>query len=559
MKNIKIGFKILIFMALVTSLSIIASVIQIRGMSDVNDQSTDIAENWLPTIVAASALNTSFSDYRIQEYKYVSATNADVAKGAEKSLQDLASEIQQDRKAYEKFITSDEERKLYDEFAKNFDQYTKIHDQIMSLVKDDQQTDAIQLIYGDSFKAYDAAGTAIDKIVALNSKGSQEASDKADQIFDHQEIIAVSSMIILITLAIFFTYSLARAVATPITSITKYMDVLSSGDLSQDVPSKDRSDEIGQMAQALQIFKDKLLRTRELEAAAAIEEKAKQARQERVNAATARFETSMTSIVKIVASASTELQASANSLAAAATQTSMQADSVAAASNESSTNIQTVAASSEELSASISEISNQVQKSSQVSSEAVSQSALVSDGIQKLVEAAQKIGDVTNVIRAISEQTNLLALNATIEAARAGDAGKGFAVVASEVKNLAASSAKSTEEIEQQIATIQLNTQEAAEAVQRITTTIQTVSEISGAIAAAIEEQSAATLEITRNVSQASSAANEVNSNITGVNEATVSTSASAKELLGAATELGQQAEMLKVEFDNYVAEIRAA
>lgn len=559
MKNIKIGFKILIFMGLVTIISIVTAILQVRGMSDVNDQSTEIAEVWLPTIVAATDLDASFSEYRIQEYKYVSAATHEIEAMSEKRLNEIAEQVQKDRKAYEPLITDAEEQALYKEFVTGYDKYMKVHAQVRDLVEAGEKSDAIQILYDASFKAYEEAGAGIDKIIDFNGKGSKDASDKADEIYSQQKMIALTAIAVLVVLSILFTILLSRAVATPISSITKYMDILSSGDLGKDVPSKDRSDEIGQMAQALQIFKDKLLKTRELEAAAEVERKSKESRQERINAATARFEESMTSIVKIVAAASTELQASANSLAAAATQTSMQADSVAAASNESSTNIQTVAASSEELSASISEISNQVQKSAEVSAEAVTQSGLVSEGIQKLVEAAQKIGDVTNVIRAISEQTNLLALNATIEAARAGDAGKGFAVVASEVKNLAASSAKSTEEIEQQIAQIQLNTQEAATAVQKITYTIQTVSEIAGTIAAAIEEQSAATLEITRNVSQASSAANEVNSNITGVNEATVSTSASAKQLLGAATELGQQAEMLKVEFDNYVTEIRAA
>lgn len=559
MKNFKIGIKILVFMGLVTFISCSASVIQIVGMSDVNSQSTEITTNWLPSVGSISMLNTAVSDFRIQEYKFVSASTPDIANQSEKSMEDILAKAQVEQKKYEPLISTSHERELYNSFVESLNTYLKSHAQIMNAAKSDNKSEADQILYGRSLDEYKVVKDLLNKLITLNQDGAQAASDKGDEIYAHQKLIAIIAMTVLVGLSAFFTFLLSRAVATPVSSITKYMDVLSSGDLSQDVPSKDRSDEIGQMAQALQIFKDKLLHTRELEATAEIERKLKETRQERVNAATERFEKSMTSIVRIVAAAATELQASANSLASAATQTSMQADSASSASNESSTNIQTVASSSEELSASISEISNQVQKSSQVSSEAVQQSELVSKGIQKLVEATQKIGDVTNVIRDISEQTNLLALNATIEAARAGDAGKGFAVVASEVKNLAASSSKSTEEIEQQIAQIQLNTRDAAEAVEKITSTIQMVSEISGAIAAAIEEQSAATLEITRNVSQASSAANEVNSNITSVNEATVATSASAKELLAAATELGQQAEMLKVEFDNYVSEIRAA
>ena len=559
MKNIKIGYKILIFMGLLTILSAITATLQSIGMADVNGKSTEIAEDWLPSIETVSGLNTSLSDFRIQEYKYVTAATPDVASKAEKSLNDLRTEIQSERARYEKMISDPKEKEIYNDFTANFDNYLKIHDQVMQFAKSEQSDEAEKLLYTKSLDLYQAAGAAIDQLIVINHQGSMNASKEADAIYATQHLIAIAAIVTMLILAVAFTILLARAVATPISSITKYMDILSAGDLTQDVPSKDRKDEIGQMAQALQIFKNNLSKTKELEISADAERKSKEARQERVNEATIRFERTMTDIVKIVAAASTELQASANALSSAANQTSMQADSVAAASNESSTNIQTVASSSEQLSASISEISNQVQKSSQIASEAVQQSQLVSSGIQKLVDAAQRIGDVTNVIRDISEQTNLLALNATIEAARAGEAGKGFAVVASEVKNLAASSAKSTEEISQQIAHIQNNTQEAAMAVEEISSTINKVSEISGAIAAAIEQQSAATLEITRNVSEASSAVNEVNSNITGVSEGTVTTSSSAKQLLSAANELGKQAELLKMEFDNYVEEIRAA
>ncbi len=559
MKNLKISFKILIFMGLLTIVSAGTAALQIEGMSELDKQSTEIADNWLPSIEAASAVNTALGNYRIQEFKYLAASNQHDGEKAEEDMERFSKKMDEQIQTYQKLLSSDEERELFRNFTQSYAEYMHVHQEFMSVYKSGDKDAANNIIYGKSFEKYSTTGNYIDQIISLNNKGSRASSDKADAIYEQQHILAIAAVIVLLFIALASTTLLSRFVATPIASITRYMDILSSGDLSQDVPSKTRKDEIGQMAQALQIFKDNLLRTRELESSAEIERKSKEVRQERVNAATARFEQSMTSIVHIVSAAAAKLQNSANALAAAATQTSMQADSVAAASNESSTNIQTVAASSEELSASISEISNQVQKSSQVSSEAVTQSQLVSEGIQKLVDAAGKIGAVTTVIREISEQTNLLALNATIEAARAGDAGKGFAVVASEVKNLAASSSKSTEEIEQQIAHIQSNTHDAAEAVQKITATIQMVSEISGAIAAAIEEQSAATLEITRNVSQASSSANEVNSNITSVNEATVATSASAKELLNAATELGQQAEMLKVEFDNYVAEIRAA
>jgi murein DD-endopeptidase MepM/ murein hydrolase activator NlpD len=178
--------------------------------------------------------------------------------------------------------------------------------------------------------------------------------------------------------------------------------------------------------------------------------------------------------------------------------------------------VQTVAAAAEELNASIAEIGRQVQSASTMAGGAVQQAEKTNQQVQGLAEAAQKIGDVVKLISDIAAQTNLLALNATIEAARAGDAGKGFAVVASEVKNLATQTAKATEEISQQIASIQAATGEAVGAIQGIGKTIVEINQVASSIAAAVEEQNASTREIARNVQETSAGTQEVSSNIDG-------------------------------------------
>jgi methyl-accepting chemotaxis protein len=177
-------------------------------------------------------------------------------------------------------------------------------------------------------------------------------------------------------------------------------------------------------------------------------------------------------------------------------------------------NVETVAAAVEELSYSISEISTRVNESSRIADVAVSHAKHSNTIVTSLNIASEKIGDVVKLISNIAGQTNLLALNATIEAARAGESGKGFAVVASEVKNLANQTAKATEEIAQQIGSIQGSTSLAVEAIQEISRTINQISEISTAIAAAVEEQSAATGEISRNIQQASHSTVSVAQNI---------------------------------------------
>jgi len=176
-----------------------------------------------------------------------------------------------------------------------------------------------------------------------------------------------------------------------------------------------------------------------------------------------------------------------------------------------------------------------------------------------LAEAANKIGEVVELITDIADQTNLLALNATIEAARAGDAGKGFAVVASEVKNLANQTAKATDEIGTQIGGIQTATKEAVAAIEQITKTISEIDEVASGIASAVEQQGAATQEIARNVEQAAAGTQEVSSNIGGVSQAAGETGTAATQIHGAADGLSQQSERLRAEVDRFLANVRTA
>ncbi len=241
------------------------------------------------------------------------------------------------------------------------------------------------------------------------------------------------------------------------------------------------------------------------------------------------FELNVKSVVETVAGSSTELQATAETMAAAAEEASSQSMAVASA--------------TEQLSKSIEEIASQVARSTQISSEAVTEAQNSNQQVQSLAEASQKIGDVVNLINDIASQTNLLALNATIEAARAGDAGKGFAVVASEVKNLANQTAKATDEIAAQINGIQSATQSAVTSIEGISRTINEVNEIATAIAGAVEEQSAAT--------------SEVSSNIDGVTQASQETGKSATEVLDAARGLSEQSESLGNQVDSFLVEVR--
>ncbi len=371
----------------------------------------------------------------------------------------------------------------------------------------------------------------------------------------------------LVSLAVVALLVLAGAVALlvrklaarPVQEMTKVVETMANGTTDVTVPMLTRGDELGVMARAVEFFRTNLIRTAEL---AAQEEKAQAervARAERLSALTNAFDRDATVVVDTVATAASNMRATATSLAGAARSASDQAVSVASISEETSNSVQTVAAAAEELAASVSEISRQVQESAEMAGRAVERSEHTTATVGNLVEAGQKIGNVVKLINDIASQTNLLALNATIEAARAGEAGKGFAVVASEVKNLATQTSRATEEIGAQIEEMRSATEQVVGAIGDIRGLIDQLSAISTGIAASVEQQGVATLEISRNVQQAAHGTMGVTQNIGIVSQAADETGSAASIVLSGAEDLSQQAEDLRKRVETFLTSVRAA
>jgi methyl-accepting chemotaxis protein len=357
-----------------------------------------------------------------------------------------------------------------------------------------------------------------------------------------KQSLLAAAVVLLFTLAV--STFVAQRITRSLQSMTAAMKDIAAGRLDAEVPGIGRSDEVGEMAEAVEIFKRNAVERQSLEAEQKEAEAGAIARRKvEMQKMADDFEGAIGNIVETVSSASSQLEASATTLTSTAERAENLTTRVASASEQASTNVQSVASATEEMASSITEISRQVQESARIAGDAVGQARTTTERVSELSKAATRIGDVVELINTIAGQTNLLALNATIEAARAGEAGRGFAVVASEVKALAEQTAKATGEIGQQISGIQAATQDSVNAI----------------IAAAVEEQGTATQEISRNVQQAAQGTQQVSSNISDVQRGASETGSASSQVLSAAKSLSGDSGRLKAEVSKFLTSVRAA
>ncbi|KMO35238.1 methyl-accepting chemotaxis protein [Methylobacterium aquaticum] len=351
----------------------------------------------------------------------------------------------------------------------------------------------------------------------------------------------------------------SRTLALPLRSMAALMQRLAQGDKTIVVAGLDRGDEVGAMAQAVEVFRRNAIEAERLAAAQAAEDGARMRRARLVDDLAREFEQTVAGLTAGLAGAATEMEATARTMTGVAEETTRQTVTAAGAASQTSANVQTVAAASEEMTASIQEIVQQVNQSSRIATRAVEDAARTNATVQRLAGTAERINDFVATVSSIAAQTNLLALNATIEAARAGAAGRGFAVVAAEVKELAGQTGKATDEIGARIGEIQEATRATVGDIRQIAKVIEDMSTYAASIAAAMEEQGSAVQEISRNVQQAARGTEQVTGNIAGVRDGAGQTSAAASQVLDAAQALSRQSERLRHEVTSFLGRVKAA
>ncbi len=556
--NLKLSKKLLNIFTLLTLVVIAMGASSLREIGRMGEATDDLAQVRIPGIKTNGDLRYNLAARRTLENMLVLVSSPEEFKPLEAQYAVYVKKIEEASKTLGTLLTTEKGQAALKDFNARYATYDAAARPILDLARGNRDAEAIALI-GQTRGSFLEMSKTVEAIGEMSAAAANKAAKAAEDVQVHARNITLFVMAVVVALSLAAAMMLKNGIATPIIAMTDAMRRLAEGDKSVEIPAHGRKDEVGAMADAVEVFKQNAIEAERL----AAEQEAARAERERRAAAieslTRDFDLKVSQVLNIVTGACTELDATAQTLSATAEQTNSQATTVAAATEQASASVQTVATAAEELSASIGEIGRQVETASRISQATADDAQRTNTTVKDLADSSAHIGTVINLINDIASQTNLLALNATIEAARAGEAGKGFAVVAGEVKNLANQTAKATEEISNQVAAVQDSTQNVVTAIGQIVGQIGELSQINATIASAVEEQAAAATEIARNVQQAAAGTQEVSSTIVGVSQAAGETGAASKQMLAASQSLSAEAISLKDVVEDFLNGVRAA
>jgi methyl-accepting chemotaxis protein len=403
----------------------------------------------------------------------------------------------------------------------------------------------------------DERGNAL--VVTLMQREREQISIADQAKAETSEVIAAAqwtTLLGLVVAALLATLGGAAAVLSvtrPLKTGTQAMRAVAVGDPDVAIGGVDRKDELGELARALEVFKQNAVERRKLEAEAEGARAATKRRQEEIDQLTGLFGKSIGGVFSKVSEACSTMRGTADGLVSGAVVTVQDVDAIGQSADQTMVSIQVVSAAAEELAASVREIAAQAMKSACTAQASAAEAVAATTAVQALSESANRVSGILRMISEVAQRTNLLALNATIEAARAGEAGKGFAIVASEVKNLAAQTARATGEISAQVEDIQRVVSETVFSVSRLRERISDMTEGAAAVAAAVEQQGAATQEIARTTSQVVAAMERVTGAAEKVRGTAGSTDTGARDVATKAATLTTETDMVAREVTEFL------
>jgi methyl-accepting chemotaxis protein len=413
----------------------------INNLNKVNQISTDITEDFIPGIVQSGNMNTMTSDFRILEYEHIISTDNNEMRQKEKDMEDKNNQISKEMALYEKSFNNSEDKKLFESFKSDWNEYLKIHEKAITLSRELKTEEAMKIMNSDSKKLFDTASASLLKLVEYDQKISDDFSKQGDEIYLRVKYISIIVIIVLASVSIIISFILIKQIVDSLSTIKKEIDELAErgGDLTKDIKVKSK-DEIAGLASSLNKFLSNLRYIIK-----------------GVNDST-----------ENVITINNDINNKINELSKSIEEVSANTENIAAGMEETAASSEEMLATSHEIEKAVSGISDKIQdglisvEGIQKSANDVKKQTLKSQetaenifmetqsSLEKAIENSQVVARISILSQSIIEiaaQTDLLALNAAIEAARAGDAGKGFAVVAEEVRKLAEESKNIVSEI----------------------------------------------------------------------------------------------------------------
>ena len=539
----KLRTKLSLSMGLLITMLCGLGIFSMYQMNRINDASTEITKNWMPSTVNAQRLNTLSSDYRIQEILHIYSTDQQEMGSYGKRMDDILAQFNQTSAKYAKLISSPEEQKLYDELLAAWKEYMAVHDEIYKLSVQNQTAQAAEILTHRSRNLMDQVSGILLQLVRLNLKGGDQASLAGDVMYDSSKMWMTAVLIVAVLIGVLLIFFLVRNVLRQLGKDPGELNGIAHRVVDGDYNIDDGSRKMGvyasivEMVNALKSHIDNA--QRESENAKEQSRKAQEAMQ-RAEAASQEAQSKTEAMLVaadkleqvggVVSSASTQLSAQIEQSDRGAAESAQRLSEAATAMNEMNATVQEVAQNAGSASTASAETKQKAEAGAEVVEKAVrsidqvhQMSLELKDDMTQLNGHAQDITRIMGVISDIADQTNLLALNAAIEAARAGDAGRGFAVVADEVRKLAEKTMASTHDVGNAIKAIQESTaksmigvdnaverigeatelaNQSGQALQEIVATVEATGDQVNAIATASEEQSAASEEINQSIVQ---------------------------------------------------------
>jgi methyl-accepting chemotaxis protein len=512
--NLNIGQRLAVCFGALAALLLAVAAAALWCMGGMRTSTVDINSNWLPSVERVNKLNTNTSDFRITEFQHVLNTDDKAMADIEKSMGDVLALFEENRKAYQGLISSDDERKLYEAFAEEWKQYMQIHDQILALSRKNENDKARALLESSSKKLFDSSSAKLDKLVDLNHNGAIAEGETSDRLYASGRSIMFAAGILSIALAIGMALLVIRSIVGQLggepAAATQLAAAIAGGDLTHAIAVRagDRNSLIARLAAMQDSLREVVSNVRQ----------------------------------------------NSESVATASAQIAQGNQDLSSRTEEQASALQQTAATMEQLGTTVRNNADSAKQAKQLALGASSVAAQGGDVVGKVVvtmqgisDSSRKIGDIIGVIDGIAFQTNILALNAAVEAARAGEQGRGFAVVASEVRSLAQRSAEAAKEIKaligrsvEQVEQGSLLVDQAGKTMGEIVGSIQRVSDIVSEITSASAEQSNGVQQVGEAVSQMDQATQQ--------NAALVEESAAAAESLkGQARQLVQAVAVFKL------------